>query len=147
VGSTDIAANLGDQRWRDLLNRHNDVVRAELAKWRGEEVTYTGDGFVATFDSPALAIRCARAIVEHVAALGLPVRSGIHTGEMEIVDHNVGGLAVHIGARIAALAGAGEVLVSRTVKDLVAGGGFAFESRGRHILRGVPDEWEVFGVR
>ena len=147
VGSTDTAANLGDQRWRDLLDRHNDVVRAELAKWRGEEVSFTGDGFLATFDSPAQAIRCARAIVEHVAALGIQVRSGIHTGEMEIADHDVGGLAVHIGARIAALAGAGEVLVSRTVKDLVAGGGFAFESRGRHILKGVPDEWEVFGVR
>ena len=146
MGSTDTAANLGDQRWRDLLGRHNDVVRAELAKWRGEEVSFTGDGFLATFDSPAQAIRCARAIVEHVAALGIQVRSGIHTGEMEIADHDVGGLAVHIGARIAALAGAGEVLVSRTVKDLVAGGGFAFESRGRHILKGVPDEWEVFGV-
>ena len=146
VGSTDTAANLGDQRWRDLLDRHNDLVRAELAKWRGEEVSFTGDGFLATFDSPARAIRCARAIVEHVAALGIQVRSGIHTGEMEIADHDVGGLAVHIGARIAALAGSGEVLVSRTVKDLVAGGGFAFESRGRHILKGVPDEWEVFSV-
>ena len=156
VDSTDTAANLGDRRWRDLLDRHNAVVRAELAKWRGEEVSFTGDGFLATFNSPAQAIRCARAIIERVAALGIRVRSGIHTGEMEIAEHDVGGLAVHIGARIAALAGAGEVLVSRTVKDLVAGGdtvkdlvaggGFAFESRGRHILKGVPDEWEVFAV-
>ena len=146
VGSTDTAVALGDQRWRDLLDRHNDVVRAELTKWRGEEVKATGDGFLATFDSPAQAIRCAQAIVERVAALGIYVRSGIHTGEMEIADHDIGGLAVHIGARIAALAGAGEVLVSRTVKDLVAGGGFTFESRGRHVLKGVPDEWEVFAV-
>jgi pimeloyl-ACP methyl ester carboxylesterase len=146
VGSTDTAVRLGDSRWRDLIERHNRVVRAELNQWRGREVGTTGDGFLATFDGPARAIRCAAAIVEAVRALGLEVRCGLHTGEVEIVDGDVAGVAVHIGARIAALGGSGEVLVSRTVRDLVAGAGFGFRSVGLHQLKGVPDEWEVFAV-
>lgn len=146
VRSTDTAASLGDQRWRDLTDRHHRVVRAELAKWRGNEVDTAGDGFLATFDSPARAIRCARSITEAVKSLGIDVRCGIHTGEVEIMDNTPVGLAVHIGARIAAMAEGGEVLVSRTVKDLVTGVGFAFESRGIQTLKGVPDQWEVFAV-
>jgi pimeloyl-ACP methyl ester carboxylesterase len=147
VGSTDMVSSLGDQRWRDLIDRHNSVVRAEVAKWRGSEVNTTGDGFLATFDSPAGAIHCAQRITEIVKPLGIEVRCGIHTGELEIMENDVAGLAVHIGARIAGLAGPSEVLVSRTVKDLVAGTGISFESRGLHTLKGIPDEWQVFEVR
>ena len=146
VGSTRLAADLGDQAWRDLLSRHNSAVRQELARWRGREVTSAGDGFLATFDGPARAIRCGKAISDAVAAMGMQVRCGLHTGEIEVVDSNVAGLAVHIGARIAALAGPGEVLVSRTVKDLVAGAGFQFTARGLHSLKGVPDEWDVYAL-
>lgn len=146
VESTDLAASMGDKRWRDVIDRHNSVVRSELAKWRGHEVNTTGDGFLATFASPAQAIRCAHAIAERVRPLGIEVRCGIHTGEIEIMDNDVAGLAVHIGARIGAMAETGGVLVSRTVKDILAGAGFDFESRGTHSLKGVPDEWELFSV-
>lgn len=143
VSSTETASALGDRAWSDRLERHNVAVRAELRRWRGREVNTTGDGFVATFDGPARAISCARGVVEAVRSLGLEVRAGLHTGEVEIVGEDVAGLAVHIAARIASEAGSGEVLVSRTVKDLVAGGGFGFVSRGVQSLKGIPDEWEL----
>ncbi|MFQ5966331.1 MAG: alpha/beta fold hydrolase [Acidimicrobiia bacterium] len=146
VSSTEMAAGLGDQKWRNVLERHNAMVRAELGRWRGAEVETAGDGFLATFDGPARAIRCAQAISTAVQPLGIEVRCGLHTGEMEIVGDDVAGLAVHIGARISAMAGPGEVLVSRTVKDLVAGAGFEFAPRGTHTLKGIPDQWEVFAV-
>ncbi len=146
VGSTERAAQLGDHEWRNLLERHNQVVRAELDKHRGREIGTAGDGFLATFDGPARAIAAAHAIAESVSPLGLEVRAGLHTGEIEVVGDDVAGLAVHIGARISALAGAREVLVSRTVKDLVAGSGIEFEDRGVHTLKGVPDEWHVFAA-
>lgn len=146
VGSTDTAAAMGDRRWRALIDRHNRVVRADLAKWRGTEVNTTGDGFLATFDSPARAISCAQAIRSDVAALGMGIRCGIHTGEIELLGADVAGLAVNIAARVTDSAGSGEVVVSRTVKDLVVGAGFSFTSRGRHQLKGVPEEWELFAV-
>ncbi|HEX2368798.1 MAG TPA: adenylate/guanylate cyclase domain-containing protein [Acidimicrobiia bacterium] len=146
VDSTMRAAALGDSAWRDLLDRHHATVRAELARWRGKEIATAGDGFFATFDGPARAIRCARAVADGVGSLGIAVRCGLHTGEVETRGHDVSGLAVHIGARIAGLADAGEVLVSRTVKDLVAGAGFEFRDRGSHELKGVPDRWDVYEV-
>lgn len=146
VGSTELATRLGDRRWHDLLERHNNYVRKELIRFRGREVKTTGDGSLATFDGPARAIRCALAIREAVRGLGIDVRAGLHTGECELVGDDVGGVAIHIGARVAALAGAGEVLVSSTVKDLVAGSGIAFEERGTHTLKGVPGEWRLFSV-
>jgi pimeloyl-ACP methyl ester carboxylesterase len=146
VGSTQIASAVGDQAWRDLLLRHNSLVRSELDRWRGNEVKTAGDGFLATFDGPARAIRCAKAISEAVPSLGLEVRCGLHTGEIEIMDSDVAGVAVHIGARIAALASPQEVLVSRTVKDLVAGAGFQFADRGVHPLKGVTDAWGVYAL-
>ena len=146
VGSTELASSLGDQAWRDLLMRHHSAVRQELERWRGKEVKTAGDGFLATFDGPARAIRCAKAISDVVQPLGIEVRCGLHTGEIEMVDADVAGLAVHIGARIAALAAPREVLVSRTVKDLVAGAGFQFTGRGLHSLKGVPDQWDVYAV-
>jgi class 3 adenylate cyclase len=146
VGSTEKAATLGDRSWRDLLERHNQVVRAELGRWRGREVNTAGDGFLASFNGPARAIDCALAITDAVTPLGIDVRCGVHTGEVEIVGDDVAGVAVHIGARIGALAQAGEVLASRTVKDLVAGSGLAFVDRGEHTLKGVPDPWQVFAV-
>lgn len=146
VGSTELAASMGDRAWRDLLERHHRAVRSEVARHRGVEVDTTGDGFFATFDGPARAIRAGAAIVERVEDLGLKVRVGLHTGEVELLGGTVAGLAVHIGARVASLAGPGEVLVSRTVKDLVAGSGIEFADRGVHRLKGVPDEWQVFGV-
>lgn len=146
VGSTDTAAAMGDRRWRGLIDRHHRVVRADLAKWRGTEVNTTGDGFLATFDSPARAISCAQAICADVASLGIAVRCGIHSGEIETLGDDVAGLAVNIAARVTDAAGAGEVVVSRTVRDLVVGAGFSFTSRGRHSLKGVPEEWELFVV-
>ena len=146
VGSTEKAAQLGDRRWRDLLESHNTVVRREIARFRGHEVKTAGDGFLATFDGPARAIRCARAISEAVRLLGLETRAGLHTGECEVMGDDIGGIAVHIGARVAARANAGEVLVSSTVKDLVAGSGLAFQDRGVHTLKGVPGEWCLFAV-
>lgn len=146
VGSTEHAAAMGDRAWSDLLERHHRIVRREVVRHRGVEVDTAGDGFFATFDGPARAIRAAGSIVERVADLELSVRVGLHTGEVEIVGADVAGLAVHIGARIADLAEPSEVLVSRTVKDLVAGSGIEFVERGAHRLKGVPDEWQLFGV-
>ncbi|MEX0827258.1 MAG: adenylate/guanylate cyclase domain-containing protein [Acidimicrobiia bacterium] len=146
VGSTERAATMGDRAWGDLLERHHKLVRSSLARWRGREVGTWGDGFFATFDGPVRAIQCARAIAAEMKSLGLEVRAGLHTGEVEMVGADVTGLAVNIGARVGALAGPGEVLVSRTVKDLVAGSGLEFESRGLQELKGVPDRWEVFAV-
>jgi len=144
VGSTERAAALGDRAWRDLLQDHHVVVRRELARFRGEELDTAGDGFFAVFDGPARAISCARAIVGAVGELGLDVRAGVHTGECELQDGKVAGIAVNIGARVAAAADAGEVLVSGTVKDLVAGSGIEFEERGVHELKGVPGEWRLY---
>jgi class 3 adenylate cyclase len=146
VGSTARAAELGDREWRSLLEQHHASVRRELARFDGNEVDTAGDGFFATFDGPARAIRCAQAIVDSVRPLGLDVRAGLHTGEVELADGKVAGIAVNIGARVAALADAGEVLVSGTVQDLVAGSGLDFESRGTSALKGVPGEWRVFAV-
>jgi class 3 adenylate cyclase len=146
VGSTETASSLGDHRWRDVLERHNAAIRQELHRWRGKEVKTAGDGFLATFDGPARAIRCALDISDALLSLGIEVRCGLHTGEIEIVDSDVAGMAVHICARIAALADPREVLVSRTVRDLVAGAGFQFTPRGLHALKGVPDEWDLYAV-
>ena len=146
VGSTERAAKLGDRRWRELLESHEAVVRRELARHRGTEVKTTGDGFLATFDGPARAISCARAIAEAVRPLGIEIRAGLHTGECEVMNGDVGGIAVHTGARVSAEAGPNEVLVSSTVKDLVAGSGIEFEDRGSRELRGVPGEWRLYAV-
>jgi pimeloyl-ACP methyl ester carboxylesterase len=146
VGSTEKAATLGDRRWRDLLEGHHTLVRRELARFRGREIDTSGDGFLATFDGPARAVRCARAVSDGVRALGLDVRAGVHTGEIELVNDKVSGLAVHIGARVAATAGPGEVLVSSTVKDLVAGSGLRFQDRGSQALKGVPGQWHLFAL-
>lgn len=147
VGSTETAARLGDRRWRDLLERHDAIVRRQLAVHRGREVKTMGDGFLATFDGPARAIRCAAAIEESMPAIGIEVRAGIHTGEVELIGDDVGGMAVNIGARIGALADPGEVLVSSTVRELVVGSGLDFAERGTHDLKGAPDEWRLFAVR
>ena len=147
VGSTTQAAELGDRAWRELLERHHALVRRELARYRGDEKDTAGDGFFATFDGPARAIHCACAIRDHVDEIGLDVRSGLHTGECERVGEKVAGIAVHIGARVAAVAQPGEVLVSRTVKDLVAGSGIELDDRGEHELKGIPGEWQLFAVK
>ena len=147
VGSTARAAEIGDREWRTLLERHNALLRAQLARFRGRELDSAGDGVFAVFDGPARAIRCARSITDTVRELGLEVRAGLHTGEVEMANGSVRGIAVHIGARVAARAGPGEVLVSRTVRDLVAGSGLDFETRGAAELKGVPGEWELFAVR
>jgi class 3 adenylate cyclase len=146
VGSTARAAELGDHEWRELLERHHRLLRASLDRFGGREIHTAGDGFLATFDSPRRAIECARAAAESLRTLDLAIRAGVHTGEIELSGGDVQGIAVHIGARIAALAGAGEVLVSSTVKDLIAGSGIQFVDRGSHELRGVPGEWRVFAV-
>jgi class 3 adenylate cyclase len=146
VGSTEKAAELGDRAWRELLERHHALVRRELTRYRGDERDTAGDGFFATFDGPARAIRCAHAIVDGVRELGLEVRAGVHTGECELHESKVAGLAVVIGARVAAAAEGGEVLVSQTVKDLVAGAGIDFEERGEHELKGVPGSWRLYSV-
>jgi len=146
VDSTTKAIELGDRHWRELLERHNALVRRELLRYRGREVDSAGDGFLATFDGPARAIHCASAIVEGVREFGLTVRAGLHTGECEIADGKVAGIAVHTGARVAAEADGGEVLVSSTVKDLVAGSGIAFSDRGAHELKGIPGEWQIFAL-
>jgi pimeloyl-ACP methyl ester carboxylesterase len=147
VASTDKASAIGDRAWKELLERHDGLIRRELGAFRGMEIHTTGDGFLATFDGPARAIRCARSIVDAVHGIGLQVRAGIHTGEIELMGDQVGGIAVHIGARVAALADTDQVLVSGTVKDLVAGSGIEFEDRGSHTLKGVPGQWRVFAVR
>ncbi len=146
VGSTERAAALGDEAWRALLDRHHALVRRRLAEFRGQEVGTAGDGFFAMFDGPGRAIRCACALRDDIRGLGLEIRAGLHTGEGQLLDGQVSGIAVHTAARVAALAGAGEVLVSRTVKDLVAGSGFTFADRGAHALKGVPGEWELLAV-
>jgi class 3 adenylate cyclase len=146
VGSTERAAELGDRAWRDLLERHHAVVRRELARFRGEERDTAGDGFFATFDGPARAIRCAQAIVERTRGVGLELRAGVHTGECELHDGKVAGLAVAIGARVAGAADSGEVLVSHTVKDLVAGTGLVLLDRGECELKGVPGSWRLYSA-
>jgi class 3 adenylate cyclase len=146
VGSTRLAAELGDRSWRELLERHHAVVRGELARFRGREVDTAGDGFLVVFDGPARAARFAAAAVEGVQSLGVEIRAGVHTGEVEMAGDSVRGIAVHIGARISALASASEVLVSSTVRDLVAGSGLEFEDRGLHDLKGVPDQWRILAL-
>jgi class 3 adenylate cyclase len=146
VGSTQRITTVGDQLWHELKAAHDKIARAEFARFRGQEIDSAGDGFFATFDGPARAIRCATAISLAVKTLGLDVRCGIHTGECEVMGPKLGGIAVHIGARVAALAAPGEVLVSSTVKDLVAGSGLRFRERGRHELKGVPGEWSLYSV-
>lgn len=146
VESTAKAVELGDRHWSELLERHNTLVRRQLLRFRGREIDTAGDGFFATFDGPARAIRCACAITDGVRELGLSIRAGLHTGECEIADSNVAGIAVHTGARVAAQAGADEVLVSNTVKDLVAGSGIKFIDRGAHELKGIPGQWRLFAV-
>jgi len=146
VGSTERLAELGDRRWRELLEDHFRLARRELGRHRGREVKTTGDGLLATFDGPARAIRCANAIRNAVRQLGIEIRAGLHTGEVEILDRDIGGIAVHTGARVVTEAEPGEVLVSSTVKDLVAGSGIEFDDRGAHTLKGVPGEWRLFRV-
>ena len=146
VDSTQRAAEMGDRRWRDLIGRHDALMRGQLERFRGREVKTMGDGFLATFDGPARAIRCACSAREAVSQLGIEIRAGLHTGECELIGKDVGGIAVNIGARVAAKAGSGEVLVSRTVTDLVAGSGIDFTERGPHALKGVPGEWQLFAV-
>jgi class 3 adenylate cyclase/pimeloyl-ACP methyl ester carboxylesterase len=146
VGSTERASALGDAGWRDVVEAHHSAVRAHLARFRGTEIDTAGDGFFASFDGPARAIRCAQAILRDVGTLGIDIRVGLHTGECEMIAGKVGGLAVNIGARIGSLATPSEVLVSQTVKDLVAGSGLTFEDRGEHELKGIPDRWRLHAV-
>ncbi len=146
VGSTDKAAALGDRRWRELLDQHHATVRRSLTHFRGREIKTTGDGFFAAFDGPARAVRCASALAGELRPLGIEIRSGLHTGECELIGDDFGGIAVHIGARVASLAAPGEVLVSSTVKDLVAGSGLKFQDRGNQTLKGVPGDWRLFAV-
>jgi pimeloyl-ACP methyl ester carboxylesterase len=146
VGATERAVALGDRRWRDLLDSHYTVIREQLSRFRGREIDTAGDGFLAVFDGPARGIRCAGAIVREMRRLGLEIRAGLHTGECEVVGDKLSGIAVHTGARVASAAGAGEVLVSSTVKDLVAGSGITFEDRGVKTLKGLPGEWHLYAV-
>ena len=146
VESTKRLVELGDRRWKDLLTQHHSLVRDQLARHRGREIDTAGDGFLATFDGPPRAVRCGRAIVDSVRKLGIHVRAGVHTGECEVIGEKLGGIAVHIGARIGALAAPDEVLVSRTVSDLVAGSGLQFEERGTHSLKGVPGSWQLLAA-
>ncbi len=147
VGSTGLAASLGDQRWRSLLDAHDEAVREQFRRFRGTEINTTGDGFMASFDGPARAIACAKAIAEATEKLGVQLRLGMHTGECEVRGNDLGGLAVHIAARVRALAVAGEILVSGMVRDLVEGSGIEFEDRGEHELNGVPGSWKLFAVQ
>jgi class 3 adenylate cyclase len=147
VDSTRRAAELGDRRWRRLLEDHNHVARRELERFRGREIKNLGDGILATFDGPARSVRCAHALRDALRPLGVQIRSGIHTGECEVMDGDVGGVAVHIGARVLGMAEPGEILVSSTVKDLVPGSGIRFEDRGSHQLKGIPGEWRLFAVQ
>jgi class 3 adenylate cyclase len=146
VGSTERAAALGDEKWRKLIAIHNDHVRIELARHRGKEIKTIGDGFLATFDGPGRAICCADAIRKSVHSLGLEIRSGLHTGEIEVMENDIAGMAVNIAARVSALAAPGEILVSSTVKDLVVGSRIEFTDRGFHVLKGVPGEWHLFAA-
>jgi len=144
VGSTDRASSLGDRRWRDLVESHDEIVRRSLTRHSGREIKTMGDGFLASFEGPARAIRCAQEVAREAERIGVPVRSGVHTGECDVVGNDLAGLAVNIGARVGALAEGGEVLVSQTVKDLVVGSGIEFEDRGTHTLKGVPGEWRLY---
>jgi class 3 adenylate cyclase len=146
VDSTKRASTLGDRDWRRLLDRHNDVVRQEIERFRGRAVKNLGDGFLATFDGPARAVRCAAAIADRLQPLGIQVRSGLHTGEIEVILDDIAGIAVHIAARVAEKAVSGEVLVSSTVRDLVAGSGLRFRDRGRHALKGFPGPLRLFAT-
>jgi class 3 adenylate cyclase len=146
VDSTRQAAHIGDSEWRALLGRHDEISRTQLRHFGGKEIERTGDGFLSTFDSPARAIHCATALSRAINSIGLQVRAGIHCGECEIIGDHLGGIAVHIGARITALAGPNEVLVSQTVKDAVIGAGITFDDRGPHDLKGVPGQWPLFAV-
>jgi class 3 adenylate cyclase len=146
VRSTEMAAEIGDVSWKGLLRQHHEYVRRQLAVHQGIERDTAGDGFFVTFDGPARGVRCALAIGSTLRELGLEIRAGVHTGEVELTHEGVGGIAVHIGARVAAIAGASEVLVSSTVKDLVAGSGLTFEDAGEHELKGVPDRWHLYRV-
>jgi class 3 adenylate cyclase len=146
VGSTEWAARLGDRAWKEVLERHHALVRKELARFGGREVDTAGDGFFAAFDGPARGIRCACSIRDAVRQLGIEIRAGLHTGEIELTGDRVRGIAVHIGARVAAAARSSEVLVSSTVKDLVAGSGIRFADRGTHVLKGIPGEWHLFAA-
>ncbi len=146
VDSTATAASVGDLEWRNVLTEHNRITRDLLARFRGREIKMSGDGVLATFDGPARAIGCALALRDELGTVGVDIRAGVHTGEIEMIGEDVGGIAVHIGARVSAFAGRGEVVVSRTVKDLVAGSGIAFTERGTHLLKGVPDEWQLYSV-
>ncbi len=146
VSSTERAAQVGDRRWRDVLDRHDHLVREQLSAHGGREIKTTGDGFLALFDAPARAIRCAVEIRDALRGLGIDVRIGLHSGEVELRGEDIGGIAVNIGARVAASGSGGDVMVSRTVRDLVAGSGIGFEDRGEHALKGVPDRWHLFAV-
>ena len=146
VGSTEHAARLGDHKWRELLDSHHALVRKELARFRGHEVKTVGDAFIATFDGPARAVRCACALRDALAQLDIEIRAGVHTGEVEMLGNDIGGIAVHITSRVIGAAQPGEVLVSSTVKDLTAGSGIGFDDRGRHVLKGVPGDWRLFAV-
>jgi class 3 adenylate cyclase len=146
VGSTEMQASRGDHGWKELVEDHHAIVRESLERWHGVENDTAGDGFYATFDGPARAIRCALEVTERVRDLGIEIRAGVHTGECEVIEHKCGGLTVSIGARVASNAGPSEVLVSQTVKDLVAGSGLTFEDRGEHELKGVPDRWRLYAA-
>ena len=147
VGSTKLAAQVGDRRWREVLEAQRALVRHELERYRGLEIDTAGDGFFATFDGPGRAVKCAAALRDAVKPLGIEIRAGLHTGEVEVLSEGLAGVAVHIGQRVLAEAEPGEVLVSSTVKDLTAGSGLEFEDRGLHALKGVPEEWRLFAVR
>jgi class 3 adenylate cyclase len=147
VGSTAQAAELGDTRWRALLDRHDRILRGELVRFGGEEIDSAGDGFLSTFDGPARAIRCAAAMSGALSEIGLAIRAGVHTGEVEVRGQNIGGLAVHIGARVAAMGNGGEIVVSSTVKELMAGSELTFLDRGEHELKGVPGTWRLYVVK
>jgi class 3 adenylate cyclase/esterase/lipase len=147
VGSTSQLAELGDRRWHDLLRNHNSMVTRQVERFRGRLVKHIGDGTLMTFDGPARAIACAQSVVSGAQQLGIDLRAGLHTGEIELLDDDIGGIAVHIAARVVDLGGANEILVSRTVTDLVAGSGMEFEDRGEHVLKGVPGSWRLFAVR
>src|SRR5438034_421013 len=146
VESTRQVADVGDSDWRALIRRHDDIVRSQLQHFGGREIDRTGDGFLSAFDSPARAVRCAQAIGAATQSIGLSVRAGVHSGEFEVIGEHLGGIAVHIGARTSALAGANEVLVSQTVRDAVIGSGITFDDRGTHELKGVPGQWELYAV-
>jgi class 3 adenylate cyclase len=146
VDSTRHAVEMGDRKWRDLLERHNGLVRRELTRFRGREINNAGDGFLATFDGPARAVRCACAIRDAIKSIGITIRVGVHIGECEVMGDDVSGVAVHIGARVQGAANPDEILVSRTVKDLVVGSGLVFQDRGQHKLKGLPGVWDLYAV-